>query len=98
MRATRGGELIHMVPLEVKGDVTAIYPGVTLNLIEVPPDHYVCPDGNIRPEAEAEALWAAHRAHDQRSIDGTAVVLVPEVEPEVAAALARAAKQKPKTP
>jgi hypothetical protein len=34
----------------------------TINVFSIPSGHALCPDGNVRPNFEAEPLWDAHHA------------------------------------
>ena len=36
--------------------------GININVVEIPYDHSVCPDGNTRPNCEAVPLWEAEHA------------------------------------
>jgi hypothetical protein len=67
---------------------------VELVLEAVPSGHAQCPDGFFRPGFEAEALWREHRA--KTGVPDLPPGAAPElrVEPEVAAAIQRAAQRK----
>ena len=53
--------------------------GITnVNVINIPPNHQVCPDGNFRPEFEAVVLWRQHREAEKRQPDNVVTLREPK--------------------
>jgi hypothetical protein len=86
----------------------------TVNVISIPHNHQLCPDGNYRPHEESEALWREHKAKLKAKetpllLEHSAVIeqevvqvepepLEPEPEPEPVKKLEPAPKYQPLPP